>query len=111
MIDPGQLRTPLTLQTLTTSKDSLGQPIETWSDITTVWAKVSPLNARETFWASQTQASTTHTIVCRYDARITTTCRFVMDGSRVLNVDGVKDEDSRRIQLTISATEQVPSES
>jgi len=110
-IDPGQFRQRLTYQEPTISKDSVGQAVESFADVATVWAMVSPLNAREQYWASQVQASTTHTITCRYDARLKPTGRFLMDGSRVLNIDGIKDEDSRRVQLTISATEQIPSES
>jgi SPP1 family predicted phage head-tail adaptor len=110
-IDPGAFRSKLVLQALvTTGKDTFGQPTLVWDDVATIWAKVSPLSAREAFWASQIQASTTHTIVCRYDPRIVTTARLRM-GSRIFNLDGPpRDLDERNIYMVINAIERAPSE-
>ena len=43
----GQLDRKVTLQTWTTSRDSFGQPVETWSDLAQVWAKKSDRVASE----------------------------------------------------------------
>ena len=39
-INPGQLDRRITLQSRTTAADAFNTPIETWSDLATVWAKV-----------------------------------------------------------------------
>jgi len=103
-LDPGRYRTILQLQSIATSKDSVGQSIETWSDIAVVWASVNALSAREQWWAQQTQATTTHLITCRYDARITPGTRFKL-GERVLNIDGVRDTDERHVEMIVNCTE------
>jgi SPP1 family predicted phage head-tail adaptor len=106
MTDPGQFRTKLIYQESTSVLDTVGQPIETWSDAFTVFAKVSPLNARETWWARQTHAETTHMVECRYHTRIKPYGRFKIAGTdRILNIEGVRDVDERRIELSISCIE------
>lgn len=105
LVDPGQFRTKLTLQTRVVSQDSVGGTVETWTDGPAVWAKVSPLSAREQWWAQQTHATTTHMVTARYDARIDSTCRLKL-GDRVLNIDGVRDVDEGRVYMVISATEE-----
>jgi SPP1 family predicted phage head-tail adaptor len=111
-IDPGEFRTPVVLQNATYTKNSVGQPVETWSDVATIWAKVSPLSAREQFYAAQTQASRTHNVIMRYDSRVTPTCRLKIAGTdRILAIEGVRDLEERRQYMVVGATEQVPSES
>lgn len=39
-INPGQLDRRVTLQTRTTAANAYNEPVETWSDLMTVWAKV-----------------------------------------------------------------------
>jgi SPP1 family predicted phage head-tail adaptor len=109
-IDPGEFRRPLTLQTATIARNTVGQAVQTWNDVATIWARVSPLNARETFYAQQNHATTSHAITCRYDSRIVPTARFKM-GDRLFAIDGVRDLDERNIYLIVNCTEQIPSES
>jgi SPP1 family predicted phage head-tail adaptor len=108
-IDPGEFRTPIVLQTPSITRDTVGQAQKTWTDVVTIWARVSPISAREQFYAQQNQATTTHSIACRYDSRIVPTARFKM-GGRIFNVDGVRNLDERNVYLLIQATEQIPSE-
>jgi SPP1 family predicted phage head-tail adaptor len=113
MIDPGQMRTKLVYQESTPAPDSYGQAVEDWADVFTVWARVRPLSGREIFYAQQVHAQTTHEVVCRYRGGIKPTGRFtVADGSdpaRVLNIVGIADFESRRVELTISCVEPTPS--
>lgn len=39
-INPGQLDRRITLQTRTTAADAFNAPVETWSNLATVWAKI-----------------------------------------------------------------------
>jgi SPP1 family predicted phage head-tail adaptor len=109
-IDPGEFRTPLVLQSQnTTGKSTLGQPITAWTDVATIWAKVSPLSAREQWYAQQTHATTSHQVTMRYDSRVTPTCRLKM-GDRIFNIDGSRNVDERNVYMIVGCTEQVPSE-
>jgi SPP1 family predicted phage head-tail adaptor len=108
--DPGAFRQKLTYQEPTLAKDAVGQPIESWEDVAVVWAKISPLSARESWWAQQTHATTTHQITCRYDARIKPTGRLKL-GDRLFAIGGVMNVDERRIFLILACTEAIPSES
>lgn len=112
MIDPGQRRTRLTYQEPTYTIDSVGQQIETWADvIASVPARLSPLNAKETYWARQIHSETTHEVNIRFHPVIKPTGRFKVTGTdRVLNIVGIVDDENRHIELTISCVEQTPSE-
>jgi SPP1 family predicted phage head-tail adaptor len=115
VIDPGQMRTKLVYQEPPASPtlDSYGQPVEEWADVATVWARLRPLSGRELYYAQQMHAQTTHEVVTRWRPGIKPTGRFtVADGSdpvRVLNILGIADFESRRIELTISCVEPTPS--
>lgn len=110
-IDPGLYRTKLTLQQASSTTDSIGQPIATWSDVATVWARVEPLSGKEQYWAMQVHASVSHKVTCRYNAAIVPTGRLVIYGTnRILNITSVADFDERRVEMTIMATEANPSE-
>lgn len=51
MIDAGLMTHRVTLQSPSASVDVLGQRVETWTDVATVWAQVQPLRGREFFAA------------------------------------------------------------
>ena len=46
-MDAGTLRQRVTIQSKTITEDSLGQPIETWTDLVTLWANVKFENGAE----------------------------------------------------------------
>lgn len=104
-LDPGEYRQKLIYQEVVKSRNTVGQLVETWTDVAVVWARVRPLSGREVFYARQVSSLATHEVTCRYRPGIKTTGRFVFSG-RALNITGVLDSDSRRIELTIGCTEQ-----
>lgn len=51
-------------------RDDYGQPVDTWVEVTTVWAAVEPLQGREYFAAMAENADVTTRIRIRYRAGI-----------------------------------------
>lgn len=49
----GDLDRRIVVQQASTTQDSYGQPIETWTAVATVWAQVTPMRGRETFGSEQ----------------------------------------------------------
>ena len=47
MIDPGKLDRQIVIQNYTTSTDVMGQPVKTWADFFTCWAKLEQYTGEE----------------------------------------------------------------
>ncbi|OCG08861.1 hypothetical protein A9G13_02020 [Gilliamella sp. wkB178] len=58
-MQPGRLRNRISFQKKTTEKDELGQTVERWIDVYTLWGVVTDQTGRE-FNASQTELSITN---------------------------------------------------
>lgn len=104
----GELRHRVTIQQRVTGQDEYGQPLNTWQDMATVWAKIEDLTGREYFSAQQiptAQVSTRATI--RWRADVKPEMRLV-HGSRVLDIKAVLDPDGRRRQLQLMCQEVTP---
>lgn len=100
----GQLRHRVTIQAQTTTQDEYGQPVQTWSDVATVWASVEDLSGREFFAAQQIAAEVTTRVTIRYRAGIEPDMR-VIAGGRTLDIRSVQDPDGRRRQLVLMCRE------
>lgn len=70
----------LTLQARAIGIDALGQESTTWQDVSTVWASVRPMSARDFAAADQAQASSSIRIHIRIRAGVLATHRVVWDG-------------------------------
>ncbi|MEC9433876.1 MAG: phage head closure protein [Pseudomonadota bacterium] len=103
----GDLDRRVTLQRATSVQDALGEPIQTWADIATVWAKKieSRRQAREAPDAGEARAALTRRT---FEIRWSTTVadlgpldRLVFEG-RIFDILGVS-EIGRREGLSIEA--------
>lgn len=61
-----RLNKRVTIKQLTTTTDEYGQPVDTWTDVATVWAAIEPLRGREYFAAMAEQVDVTTRIRIRY---------------------------------------------
>jgi SPP1 family predicted phage head-tail adaptor len=87
------------LQSRSATKDGAGQPVETWSDVVTVWASVSDLTGREFLAASAERAAVTTRIIIRKRTGVTAAMR-VLHGTVVYDIDAVLDDgNNRTLQL------------
>jgi SPP1 family predicted phage head-tail adaptor len=64
-LDPGALRTELSLQAAELTDDGLGGHTAAWQDIATVFGLIEPLSQASRFGAGQMQEENTHRITIR----------------------------------------------
>lgn len=96
-LEAGDLDRRITIQQATSVADAFGEPIETWSDLATVWAEVVPLGGREFFEARQVNAEQTARFRIRYRADITREMRVLYDG-KTYGIEAA-EEDRRYARL------------
>jgi SPP1 family predicted phage head-tail adaptor len=99
------LRHRITLQRATTSS-VVGQHVQSWSDVATYWAKVTPKSGTENPSEEGTGANVTYTVQMRFVSGITPKDRFHFNG-RTLNIESVINVDERNIELEIECVEVV----
>ncbi len=95
----GRLDRKITIQELTTTNDEYGEPVESWSDLATVWAEVKQQSARE-MWESGKVSEVEMMFRIRYRSGIDTTNRISYDGD-TYDITGVR-EIGRRDGLEIT---------
>lgn len=100
------LRHLVTLQRQSSSQDSVGQLLETWSEIGKEWVDIQPVNGREYFNASGERAEVTHKVRMRYGRTIAPRDRIVY-GSRIFNIKAVMNIEERNRWLELMCTEHV----
>ena len=91
-IDPGALRTELSLQSVTTTDDGFGGFSEEWNELATVFGHIEPLAADSRFGAGQTLETVTHRITLRRRDGLASGMRFAKAG-RVFDILTVHDPD------------------
>ncbi len=96
----------ITIEQLAVTHDSLGDSVESWTTLATVWAIMEPKNSREANEQRQLQGRTVHKITIRYRADMnpaqTGTRRRIAYGGRLFNITGVinPEEDDEFLELT-----------
>lgn len=91
--NPGELRTPITLQTRAISTQAGGAQVPTWSNLATVWAKWQNVHGSEAFTIQAIQAEQPATVWIRYRAGLDTTCAVLYGGARfeIISIDDVRE--------------------
>jgi SPP1 family predicted phage head-tail adaptor len=85
--------------------DGAGGYTETWATLATVWGALDASATRmERTLSAQVQTVATTTITIPWVDGVTPTCRVVY-GTRVFNVRGVADPDTRRRELVLACEE------
>lgn len=100
----GRLDKRVTIQSRTTVKDVYGQPLDTWSDIATVWASIEYIGGREKPRSGVVDASLDVTVAVRYYEQLTPPkdsdgWRIVYvarEGTRYLSILGSRDLQEER---------------
>lgn len=104
----GKLRHRVTLQEpVKVQNSTTGAVINTWRDVSTIWAEVSPLSAREFIAAQASQGEISTRITIRYRPGVTRKQRILFRGA-IYNIEGVlPDPKSGREYLTLPCSEGV----
>lgn len=80
MLNAGDLNQRITLQRPSAAKDALGQRVESWADVATVWAEAVPLRGREFFAAGAMQSEAVVRFRIRWRADVDGTLRVLWRG-------------------------------
>ena len=90
--NPGELRTPVTLQSRTNATDLGGFNSPSWSTIAAVWAKWVGVHGSEAWTAQTVQAESAATVTIRYLAGIDTTCSLLLGSDRyeIVSIDDIQ---------------------
>ncbi|SHJ06014.1 phage head-tail adaptor, putative, SPP1 family [Anaerovibrio lipolyticus DSM 3074] len=101
----GKMRYRVTIQYPSDGVDDYGNSIDTWQDLTTVWADIQPVSGREYLTANQATSETQYKIYIRYIPNINAKMRIVHNEQiyEILAVLG----DKRSNMLTIMCKEVV----
>jgi SPP1 family predicted phage head-tail adaptor len=100
---PGELDRRLTLEQPVEETDGAGGVTRGYAAVTTLWAKLEPVSARNAVVADAPGVTVTHRITIRIGPQVTTRHRFTESG-HVYRVVTVRDDGSRRF-LVIGAEE------
>jgi SPP1 family predicted phage head-tail adaptor len=115
-LEVGELRHRVSYQTISTTLDSVNQPIQAWTTQGTFWCKVEPLTGMELMNARQLKATTGHKLIMRNvnsalqaltpPASIAPSGRFLFENSgRILGIDMVFRVNEQNQWLSIHCTE------
>lgn len=95
MIDPGALRTRLTIEAPVETDDGQGGVTRDYATFAKVWAQVTPLGARHDASADADGATARYRIVVRCGYVLTLQHRLV-DGARVYRILSFQERDNGR---------------
>jgi len=85
----GRLDRRLTLQRRTLIENDYGEPVETWTDLATVWAHKIEVRGAERYAASQDIATVDIKYQIRYRRGLTPVDRFTDEAGKVFDVIAV----------------------
>ena len=104
MVNPGDLRTELGLEQMTPVPDGAGGFGESWTEIATLFARLEPVAARQTFGADQTLEEVTHRVTMRFRPDVASGMRLVQ-GTRTFLIVTVHDPDETGRYLVLRTRE------
>lgn len=93
----------VSIQRKTTTTDSYGGQVATWTTYATVWASVMPLKGRELIAAQAAQSEVTTRIGMYYRADVRPADR-ILHGSNIYNIMSVIDPEDGHRELQIMTT-------
>jgi SPP1 family predicted phage head-tail adaptor len=105
-VDPGALRHELVLEIQSGAADGLGGRDDAWMPVATVFARIEPVSAGQTFAGAQDIEATTHRITLRHRVGVESGMRFVK-GARRFRIVTVRDPDETG-RFLICQTEELP---
>ena len=100
----GDLRHRIVLEQPIRSKNTIGEQIDTFTTVATVWAAVEPLTGTWLFQAQQADSKVSGRVRIRYREDIKPTWRILFDG-RYLSIVSILNPDERKKELIIMYSE------
>ena len=94
------------IQTVSSSKDTHGTEIQTYTTTNTVWAGIKPVSGNEKYINQQIVAEVTHSIIIRYLSGVTPKMRILF-GTRVFDILNVLNLDEKNVEMNLLCRELV----
>lgn len=91
-IEPGSLRTEVSLQAAAPTGDGMGGFTLDWTEVATVFARIEPISQASVFAADQRLETATHRIALRRREGVASGMRFVRQ-ARIFEIVTVHDPD------------------
>lgn len=91
----GTLNSRATIQQQSATQDALGQPVQTWTDVATVWANIKHASGIESIKADALTSTVRASIQIRYKTGLTSGMRVVA-GAVTYNVVAVLPDMEKR---------------
>lgn len=91
----GRLNRRCVIQVIGTGFDTIGQPVDTWTDSAVIWGNVRHLNGTESIKAGGVTSAVQASIRIRYNAGINAGMRAVVEG-RVYQIKAVMPDMQKR---------------
>ena len=100
----GRLRNRVTIQSQSTTQDSVGQETQTWTDVKVVWAQINPLAGKDYYNQSGEHAEISHEVLMRDGVTVRPGDRLEF-GTRYFDVREVLRVQERGAFLKLRAVE------
>lgn len=97
----GTLKNRITIKQLTSGQDEIGQPVQAWTDVATVWASIRHLSGVETIKADAETSIVKASIRIRHrtDLNAGMRCYF---GATVYEIKAVLPDEQNRDRLDLA---------
>lgn len=79
-MNAGQMDQLVTLQAYGAGEDALGQPLQAWADVATVWAQAQPMRGRDYLAAAAINSEASVRFRVRYRDDVTSAMRVLWRG-------------------------------
>lgn len=102
----GQMTKRIALQSFTTTRDEVGQPIKTYATYDTVWAGLNStrLGSEENEASNQVYSEVNYIFTIRYHSSIKAIDRIVF-GARIFDINVIRDLNERNCTMELDCTE------
>lgn len=107
----GRLDKRVTVQRRSSTKDSYGQELDSWTTIAQVWAQVKPLGGKERMrnTAMVVESILTHTVTVRYSDTLMPPLEAdawrILYNNRIFNINTSRDVEEDRRFIEFDCTE------
>ena len=102
-MEAGKLNSRVKIQQLAAGQDSIGQPVQTWSDVATVWANIKSASGVKALEAMRAGADSSITLVSMRVRRRTdiTAAMRVSHGTVIYNITGVLPDEQAKTYMDL----------
>ena len=97
----GKLRNSVTIQTYTTTMNSIGETVKAWTTVETVWASIEMLSAKEIMSGNQVQTDADYKITMRYTDNLTFESR-IGHGNKTYEVISINNPEEKNFELIVN---------